>query len=98
MVERQVVWSLRALNDKFSIYEYWTNRNHSITYAAKLERLFKEALSQVVDYPTSGRKTDKEDVRILTVNHFSLFYSSDDKTVFVLALFDTRRDEKNLKL
>lgn len=98
MAERQVKWSLRAINDKLVIYEYWANRNHSTAYPRRLEKLFSQIIDQVADYPKSGRKTDKDGVRVLTVNHFNLFYSFDETTVFVLTIFDTRQDEKKRKL
>lgn len=98
MAARQVKWSLRAINDKFSIYTYWTSRNRSTAYATKLEMLFNRALSQVAKFPTSGKITDVTGVRILIILHFKIFYSVRENEVIVLAVFDTRRDPERLKL
>lgn len=42
---KQVVWSIRAQEDRKNILKYWRQRNQSITYSKKLNYLFKEAVS-----------------------------------------------------
>ncbi|WP_165593569.1 hypothetical protein [Aequorivita soesokkakensis] len=44
MASREIRWTIRATQDKLAIYEYWTNRNKSILYAQKLEKLFNEVI------------------------------------------------------
>jgi hypothetical protein len=44
MASREILWTIRATQDKLAIYEYWTNRNKSILYAQKLEKLFNEVI------------------------------------------------------
>ena len=36
---KQVIWSLRAQNDKKEILDYWKQRNKSNTYSKKLKRV-----------------------------------------------------------
>lgn len=47
---KQIIWSLRAQNDRKKILEYWTKRNKSKEYSRKLNGLFKEALRLISDY------------------------------------------------
>jgi len=41
---KQVIWSLRAQNDKKEILDYWRQRNKSNAYSKKLNELLKESI------------------------------------------------------
>lgn len=51
---KQVVWSLRAQNDRKDILNYWRQRNKSNTYSKKLNALFKEAIQIIQIFPHIG--------------------------------------------
>ena len=72
MASREIRWTLKATQDKLAIYEYWTNRNKSILYAQKLERLFNEVLKIAVNYPSAGIKTESIDIRIQIIKDFKI--------------------------
>jgi len=48
---KQIIWSLRAQNDRKEILGYWIERNKSNTYSKKLNFLFKEAVKLVAKHP-----------------------------------------------
>jgi len=96
MAEKTVHWSLRANKDKLAIFAYWINRNQSITYAQKLERLFNEAMKLAVIFPQAGTPTNTEKVRYRQVRHFKIFYQFSEKSLTVLLIWDDRRDTANL--
>ncbi|MCZ4317660.1 hypothetical protein O4H26_01525 [Aequorivita viscosa] len=70
MASSEIRWTIRATQDKLAIYEYWTNRNKSILYTKKLEKLFNEAVKVAAIYPTAGIKTAMIDVRIQIIKEF----------------------------
>ena len=56
---KEVVWSLRAQNERKEILEYWRLRNKSNTYSQKLDQLFKESVKIIADFPQIGKPTDE---------------------------------------
>ena len=61
---KQVIWSLRAQQDKREILNYWRQRNKSNAYSKKLNELFKEAVKIITDFPQIGRVTDDATARL----------------------------------
>jgi plasmid stabilization system protein ParE len=98
MVQRKVKWSLNAINDKLTIYEYWNNRNGSILYAKKLELHFSDNVSVLRKYPESGRQTDEKDIWYKVVKDYKLFYRISSEYVEIIRIWDSRRAPQNLKL
>jgi toxin YoeB len=96
MVKKAVNWSLRANRDKLEIFEYWINRNRSITYAQKLERLFNEAINLAAIFPDAGTPTNFHNVRYRQVRNFKVFYQLNRESLTVLTIWDDRRDAKSL--
>ncbi len=97
MVTREIRWTIRATQDKLSIYEYWTNTNKSTLYAEKLENLFNETVKIIAIYPLTGIKTEIEDVRIQIVKDFKIIYRIKEGVLEVLTIWDTRQNPENLK-
>ena len=64
---KQVIWSLKAQNDKKVILNYWRQRNKSNTYSKKLNELFKESIRIIIDFPQIGKVTDDTKASSITV-------------------------------
>jgi toxin YoeB len=97
MASREIRWTIRAIQDKLAIYEYWTNRNKSILYVKKLENLFNEAVKVAAIYPTAGIKTAMTDVRIQIIKDYKIVYRIKEDLIEILTIWDTRQNPKNLK-
>lgn len=67
---KNVIWSLRAQDDRKYILSYWIKRNKSKTYAQKLNQQFKEACRLLPAFPKIGKLTDEEHVRIKIVRDY----------------------------
>ena len=98
MAKRTVIWSLRAINDKLEIYQYWIERNHSTRYAEKLEDLFNEVLELTSLFPKAGIQTEIENVRFRTVRDYKLIYRISDESIEVITIWDNRRNPNDLKI
>ncbi len=98
MAKRKVVWSPRAKKDRWAILEYWIERNRSVSYSRKLNDLFREATLFISQYPTVGRATDDEKVRLKIVRDYLIFYEVSDFRVTILTIFDSRRNPEKLEL
>jgi toxin YoeB len=57
-----------------------------------LNKLFVAALKDISKNPMIGRKTDMENVRAKIVREYLLFYEISDEYVYVLSVWDNRRD------
>lgn len=97
MAERDINWTRKALYDRTGIIEYWYNRIGTADYSVKLEKLFASTLRLVTVLPRIGRVFDEtRNIRYVVVKDYKIYYTFTDLDVTVLAIWDTRRDQKNL--
>ncbi len=89
---RQIIWTVSAQTERREILEYWVKRNKSKTYSIKLNKLIITALREISKNPFIGRKTEIEDVRVKIVRDYLIFYEISPKKIFVLSIWDGRRD------
>ncbi len=94
---KQVIWSLRAQNDKKEILNYWRQRNKSNTYSKKLNELFKESIRIILDFPQIGKVTDDTKARIKIVRDYLIIYEETETQIFILTIWDSRQDPDKLK-
>ena len=94
---KQVIWSLRAQEDRKKILEYWRKRNGSATYSRKLNFLFKEAISILKKFPHIGRLTDHPNVRFKIVRDYRVIYEETATTIYILTIWDSRQDSNELE-
>ena len=93
---KQVVWTLRAQDDRKKILEYWKQRNKSSTYSKKLNALFKESVKIIIDFPEIGKQTDEKKVRIKIVRDYLILYEESETRIFILSVWDSRQDPDKL--
>lgn len=89
---RQIVWTITAQAERREILEYWFKRNKSKIYSRKLDKLFTIALQDISKNPLIGRKTEMSNVRVKIVRDYLLFYELTVSTIYVLSVWDGRRD------
>ncbi len=97
MATREIRWTIRAIQNKLSIFEFWTNRNKSTLYAEKMEKLFNEIVKISAIYPLTGIKTDISNVKIQIVRDFKIVYRIKEKYIEKLNVWDTRQNPKNFE-
>jgi toxin YoeB len=61
---KQVIWSFRAKDSLKEILSYWIARNKPATYSKKLNKLIREAIKLVAQFPNAGKLTDDLNVRV----------------------------------
>ncbi len=97
MAKRRIIWSLRAKKDRIQILEFWIEKNKSNIYSRKHNTLFKEAIKLIAEFPTLGKPTDDNTVRIKIVRDYLIIYEIHDDTLLILSIFDSRQDPMKLK-
>ncbi|EKB47820.1 hypothetical protein B879_03576 [Cecembia lonarensis LW9] len=98
VTKREVKWTQRAVQDKLRIMEFWYLRNQSVSYSLKLERLFNKSLDLLSTHPEMGIIfSQKPPIQFKTVRGYRLYYIFDEKTITLIAIWDTRRNPDKLK-
>ena len=98
MARKQVRWTLKAINDKIAIYEYWNDRNKSTAFSLKLEKLLNHAANLLCQYPTLGTQTNYKDVRVKIIRDYKLFYKISNGYIVILTVWDSRQNPENLNI
>lgn len=98
MAKRKIIWSKRSSIRLFEILEFYTNRNKSPRYSAKLYKRFIKELSLLNKHPDIGIKTDFENIRGLIIEDFIIFYEISSENIVVHTIWDCRQNPENLKI
>ena len=89
---RKITWSANAKNDRTEILKYWIARNKSNTYSKKLNLLFRQAVNLISKNPGIGHLTIKENIKVKLVRDYLIVYELTIDTVYILSIFDGRRN------
>lgn len=95
---KRIVWTDKAQSDRFSIFEYWNNRNKSKLYSKKLNNLINESLILVSKHPLIGKRTDVENVRVKLLRDYLIVYEEAENEIVVLTIWDNRRNPESLEI
>jgi len=96
MAKRNVIWTRTADLQFVGILEYWLKRNKSNTYSKKLIRMVSNRTSQIAENPFIYKLTDFEEVRVASLENFSIFYKVEDTQIIISAFWDNRQDPLKL--
>jgi toxin YoeB len=89
---KEIVWSKRALIERFQILDYWINRNKSSRYSVKLDRLFLQQIELLSLHPYIGKTTTSGSVRIKIVSNYLIFYDILETEIHILSIKDGRQN------
>ena len=95
-----IKWTKPAAKRKANILKYWTKRNGSPTYSAKIENESNKAETLISANPFIGTEVeDLKDVRRLFImKYYSLFYRVKENHVEILSFWDNRQDPEKIEL
>ena len=96
MVKKQIIWSIRAQQDRKAILEYWIEKNRSKTYSEKLFALFIQAADLISEYPKIGMQTNYGNLRLKIVRDYLLFYEEMENRIEILLVWDSRQNPDKL--
>jgi plasmid stabilization system protein ParE len=96
MVKRKIVWSNRARIKLFEILEFYTERNKSRVYSAKLYQRLNKELKILHNQPDIGLNSEIESVRGLIIDDYILFYEYNDERIVVHSIWDCRQNPEDL--
>ena len=94
---KEIVWSKRALTERFQILEYWINRNKSSRFSKKLDNLFLQKIELLTLRPFIGKRTTSENIRIKIVRDYLIFYEILETQIYILSIKDGRQNPGKFK-
>lgn len=95
---KRVVWTEQAIYERNEILTYWVLRIGNKKYSTKLALEFKETAKYIATYNYLGRQTESVDVRVAVCGYYLIFYNLKPDAVYILSIFDNRRDPQDLDL
>lgn len=96
MVKIKIEWSHFAKQQRDEIFIYWNNRNKSTVYSKKPKSIIKEKTNQLKIQPLSGKKTSEENIRILVLKNYSLFYTITPETIYIISFWENHQNPEKL--
>ena len=96
MAKRNVIWTKTADIQFVGILEYWLKRNKSNSFPKKLISKVTKRTEQISEMPFAYKETDFKDVRVASMENYSIYYKVTDEQIIVTAFWDNRQDPKKL--
>jgi toxin YoeB len=69
MAQLTIHWTETAVRQRNFIFEYWIQRNQSVTYAKKLNEKIRERTNLLKQNPELGVKTTFKNTRAVSLGH-----------------------------
>jgi hypothetical protein len=96
MAELTIFWTNTALKQRNYTFEYWNERNKSMTYSKKLNLSIKERTNILKTNPELGKKTDFNNTRAISLGHYTILYKKIDSKIIITGFWDNRQDPEKL--
>jgi len=94
---KKIVWSEKARNDLLTILDFYFKRNGNATYSRKIYIRIKKDLSLLSAHTFLGKPTDHEGIRVIVVMDYQVFYQLLPDSLFIINIWDSRRNPDDLK-
>jgi len=96
MAQLKVFWTETAIKQRNYVFEYWNERNKSTEYSKRLNAKIIERISLLKSQPKLGKRTDFNDIRVVSMGHYSILYKFDTQNVIITGFWDNRQDPSKL--
>lgn len=96
MDELTIFWTLTAKKQRNQIFNYWNKRNKSKTYSRKLNIAIRKRTSSLKSHPGIGKPTDINEIRAISMGHYSILYKIIQPKVIIMGFWDNRQDPEKL--
>lgn len=93
---KKIVWTENAMQDRLQIIEYWITKIGNSKYAEYLDSCFEDLALTVAKFPEIGRLYNNTEYKFMVKDSYLLFYYFDKSSVYILSIFDNRRNPGDL--
>ena len=95
---KRIIWTERALRDRFEIFRYWVENNKSNIYSIKLDSQFENSAVTLSKFPLIGKITNRNSVRLFIIKHYSIFYKISEEDIIIQSVWDNRQNPDEIKI
>ena len=88
---KKVIWSDKARQDLLEILDFYNQRNGNIRFSSRLFKKILKDISLLSVHVFLGKQTDHENIRVLIVWEYLIFYENNPDTIFITNVWDSRR-------
>lgn len=96
MVTRKLIWTHRARARLYQVLEFYSDRNKSKTYSAKLYKRIDKKIKLILKQPYIGIKSEIENVRGIIIDDFFIFYEITEEQIIIHTIWNTWQNPDNL--
>jgi len=95
---KRIIWTEQAIYERNEILTYWASKIGNKKHSTKLALEFKETVKYIATYNYLGRQTELVDVRVAVSGHYLIFYNLAPEAVYIISIFDNRRNPQDLDI
>ena len=95
MVRIKTEWSLEARLDLLDILEFYFQRNGNSIYSKRLYSQINKSVKFLIKNPFLGKQTEDPSVRALITGDYQIIYEVFDRLIFIIMIWDCRRDPED---
>ena len=93
VVQRKLVWTEGAREDRRRIFSYWTKRNKSDLYSRRLSKAFLRVGNGLLKNHYLGLRTSLKNIFYVVVEKkFLMLYRTKPEAIEIIAVWDGRRN------
>ncbi len=96
MAARKLIWTHKARIRLYQILKFYSERNKSKIYSAKLYKKINQKIELILKQPYIGIKSEIENVRGIIVDDFFIFYEITDKQIIIHTIWNTWQNPDDL--
>ncbi|MGB0880744.1 MAG: type II toxin-antitoxin system RelE/ParE family toxin [Polaribacter sp.] len=93
----RIVWTKIAIKQRDQIFNYWNERNKSVSYSSKLNIIIVERLHLLKQFPEMGKLVDHKNTRVIFFDSYSIFYTITNVKIIITAFWDNRQDPNKIR-
>ena len=92
----RIEWSDHAKARLKEIWDYWNDRNGTITFGQKLSKEINSKLLRISAFPEAGLPCVDPSIRYVIERSYRIYYQFDNGEIQVITIWDMRRDPESL--
>lgn len=98
MAAKKIILTEEAKLSIIEILEFYILQNGNSNYSKKLSKKIKATIKLIAKYNYTGKRTDKEGIRVFIQGRNAIFYEINEFTLTVHLVWDCRRDPDQINI
>jgi plasmid stabilization system protein ParE len=92
MDQKEVIWSIKAKEELYTILDFYINRNGSSTYSLRLLSESEDITELLKNNHYLGRLTENRITRVIVKDAYLIFYEIGKNYIEIISFWDNRQD------